>query len=240
MADPWRSLLVASPMQKRALLFDLDGTLIDSNDAHVEAWHRAFAAHGFVFGRTEIHAQIGKGGDNLVPSLLPDASAEMQVCLTEAEGDVFRREFMLGVEPFEGVSEVLKKLAERGHTLVLASSASRAQVDYYVDLLDGDGLITGTTSKDDVAHSKPCPDIFTAALALTGGSAASAVVIGDTPYDMTAAHGAGIDAVAVLSGGFRREELASCSPVAIYDSVRDLYGNYETSPIALDQNANAL
>ena len=219
-------------MQKRAILFDIDGTLVDSNDAHVEAWHRAFAAEGYSFSRTEIHAQVGKGGDNLVPSLLPNIPVEMQERLAEAEGEIYKREFMPKVEPFEGASRVLKRLAERGHTLVLASSASRAEVDHYVDLLDADGIITGTTSKDDVARSKPCPDIFAAALELTGAAAASAIVIGDTPYDVLAARRAGIDTIAVLSGGFALEELESCGPVAIYQSVRELESDYENSLLA--------
>ena len=225
-------MLVGPPMLKRAILFDIDGTLIDSNEAHGEAWHRAFAAEGYTFSRRDIHAQIGKGGDNLVPSLLPDISAEIQGRLAEAEGEIYKREFMPEVEPFEGASEVLKRLAERGHTLVLASSASRAEVDYYVDLLDADGLITGTISKDDVAHSKPCPDIFAAALGLTGGAADAAIVIGDTPYDVLAARRAGIDAIAVLSGGFAREDLEASGPVAIYESVGELERDYERSVLA--------
>ena len=233
--EPSSRALVSLPMQKRAILFDIDGTLVDSNDAHVEAWQRAFAAEGYAFSRAEIHGQIGKGGDNLVPSLLPEVSVEVQERLAAAEGETYKRDFMTRVEPLDGASEVLKNLAERGHTLILASSASRAEVDFYVDLLDADGLISGTTSKDDVPHSKPCPDIFTAALALTGGPAASAIVIGDTPYDVLAARRAGIEAIAVLSGGFAREELASCGPVAIYESVADIEGNYETSPIATDR-----
>ena len=216
-------------MQKRAILFDIDGTLVDSNDAHVEAWQRAFAAEGYAFSRGEIHAQVGKGGDNLVPSLLPHAPAEIQERLAHAEGEIYKREFMPQVVPFEVASEVLKRLAERGHILVLASSASRAEVDFYVDLLDADGAITGTTSKDDVAHSKPCPDIFAAALGLSGAPADTAVVVGDTPYDVLAARRAGIDAIAVLSGGFDREELARCGPVAIYRSVRELDQDYENS-----------
>jgi HAD superfamily hydrolase (TIGR01509 family) len=219
-------------MQKRAILFDIDGTLVDSNDAHVEAWQRAFAAEGYAFSRGEIHGQVGKGGDNLVPSLLPYAPAEIQERLAHAEGEIYKREFMPRVEPFEGASEVLKRMAERGHILVLASSASRAEVDFYVDLLDADGLISGTTSKDDVAHSKPCPDIFAAALELTGAPADAAIVIGDTPYDVLAARRAGIDAIAVLSGGFDREELTRCDPVAIYESVRELDRDYEKSVLA--------
>lgn len=226
-------------MQKRGILFDIDGTLVDSNDAHVEAWHQAFLADGYAFSRTEIHAQVGKGGDNLVPSLLPNVPVQIQKRIAEAEGEIFRRDFMPKVEPFEGAGEVLKTLVEREHTLVLASSASRAEVDYYVDLLDADGLITGSTSKDDVSHSKPCPDIFAAALALTGGPAASAIVIGDTPYDVLAARRAGIEAIAVLSGGFTREELAACGPVAIYESVGELARDYQKSPLATDRVVHA-
>ena len=226
-------------MQKRAILFDIDGTLVDSNDAHVEAWHRAFAAEGYVFSRTEIHSQIGKGGDNLIPSLLPDVSEDVQERLAAAEGEIYKRDYMPSIEAFHGGTEVLRKLAGRGHTLVLASSASRAEVDFYVDLLDADGLITGTTSRDDVPHSKPCPDIFAAALALTGGSAASAIVIGDAPYDVLAARRAGIEAIALLSGGFAREELTACGPVAIYETVADLEADYESSPIASDQSVDA-
>src|SRR5213595_1990149 len=105
-------------MLKRAILFDIHGTLVDSNEAHVEAWRRAFAAEGYSFSRGDIHAQIGKGGDNLVPSLLPDIPAEIQERLAQAEGDIYKREFMPQVEPFEGATEVLRRLAERGHTLV--------------------------------------------------------------------------------------------------------------------------
>lgn len=221
-------------MLKRAILFDIDGTLIDSNDAHVEAWRRAFATAGYSFGRTEIHAQIGKGGDNLVPSLLPEASADLQTTLTQAQGEIYKREFISEVQPFGGVREFLKRLAARGHTLVLASSASRAEVDYYVDLLDADGVITGSTSKDDVAHSKPCADIFESALQLTGSAAGNAIVIGDTPYDIIAARRAGVDGIAVLSGGFAFEELVACRPAGIYDDVLELEANYDQSVLARD------
>jgi HAD superfamily hydrolase (TIGR01509 family) len=215
-----------SQMYKRAILFDIDGTLVDSNDAHVEAWRRAFANEGYVFGRSQIHAQIGKGGDNLVPTLLPGAAADLEVRLTAAEAEIFKRDFRKQVEPFEGAAEALKKLAALGHTLVLASSASDADVQYYVDLLDADGLLSGTTSKDDVASSKPCPDIFTAALKLSGSAPESAVVVGDSPYDIIAARRAGIDAIAVLSGGFEVGELATCEPLAICPSVSALAADH--------------
>lgn len=224
--------LVGAAMPKRAILFDIDGTLVDSNDAHVAAWQQAFAAEGYAFSRSAIHAQVGKGGDNLIPSLLPDAEEELEGRLSSAESETFRRDFLARVEPFPGVQDVLKRMVERGHTIVFASSASRAEVDHYVELLDADGLLSGTTSKDDVASSKPCPDIFAAALELTGCSAEGAVVIGDTPYDIIAARRAGIDAIAVLSGGFEEEELRLSDPVAIYANLAELDANYERSLLA--------
>ena len=225
-------------MQKHAILFDIDGTLVDSNDAHVDAWRRAFASEGYVFSRSQIHAQIGKGGDNLVPSLVPGVATDVERRLSAAEGEIFKREFLGRVEPFAGARETLKRLAQLGHTLALASSASRAEVEYYVDLLDADGLLTATTSRDDVASSKPCPDIFAAALALTGRTPERAIVVGDSPYDIIAARRRGIDAIAVLSGGFDREELALCGPLAIYQAVDELGAKYESSPLCIAAHAD--
>jgi HAD superfamily hydrolase (TIGR01509 family) len=222
-------------MHKRAILFDIDGTLVDSNDAHVDAWQRALAAEEHAFSRAAIHDQIGKGGDNLVPSLLPNADAGTIERLSRAEGEIYRRDYMPKVEPFEGATKFLRRLAELGHTLVLASSASRPEVDYYVDLLDAEGVLTGTTSRDDVAASKPCADIFVAALELTGGGPETAVVIGDTPYDVTAARRAGIEAIALLSGGFDRQELSECAPLAIYEDIRRLSEDYANSPLCIDR-----
>ena len=218
-------------MHKRAILFDIDGTLVDSNEAHVTAWQQAFAAEQLMFSRSEIHAQIGKGGDNLVPSLAPDIQPEVQERLSRAQGQIYKRHFMPRVEPFAGAREMLRRMVDRGHTFVFASSASREEVDHYVDLLDAGGLISGTTSKDDVASSKPCPDIFEAALALTGSPAERAVVIGDTPFDIVAARRAGIDAIAVLSGGFEEEELRRTGALAIYADIAQLDAHYSESPL---------
>ena len=219
-------------MPKRAILFDIDGTLVDSNDAHVDAWQQAFAAEGYAFSRSQIHAQVGKGGDSLIPSLLPDVQADIQERLARAESEIYRRDFLPRVTPFDGAKEALKKMVGRGHTVVLASSGSRAEVDHYIDLLDADGLLSGTTSKDDVTSSKPCPDIFAAALELTGRPADDAIVVGDTPYDIIAARRAGIAAIAVLSGGFEEEVLRHSEPVAIYADVAELDADYERSLLA--------
>lgn len=218
-------------MHKRAILFDIDGTLVDSNDAHVDAWQQAFAGEGYRFTRGEIHRQIGKGGDNLVPSLLPDADDALCERLGDAEHAIYTRDFLPGIVPFPGARDALKAMAGRGHTVILASSASGSEIGHYVDLLDAGGLISGTTGRDDVASSKPCPDIFVAALERTGCTPDNAMVIGDTPYDMIAAGRAGIDAIAVLSGGFEEDELRACGAIAVYADVADLAAQYDTSPL---------
>ncbi len=218
-------------MHKQAILFDIDGTLVDSNDAHVEAWWRAFAAEGHEIARWAIHEQIGKGADNLLPSLLPDSPDDVRDRLARAHGDIYKGEYLPRVQPFPGAREILVKAVASGQKVVLASSASREELDHYVQLLHAGDLLTATTSKDEVEHSKPSADIFASALERTGHAAQDAIVIGDTPYDMAAARGAGVDAIAVLSGGFSEETLRACAPVAVYDNVGEILAHYESSPL---------
>ncbi len=237
--EPSKGVLVDRAMQKRAVLFDIDGTLVDSNDAHVDAWRRAFADEGYSFSRPQIHAQVGKGGDNLVPSLLPGLAPQIQQRLIRAHGEIYKTQFLPHVRAFDGAKELLIRLAALRHTLVLASSASRAEVDYYIELLEAEGLLSGSTSKDDVASSKPCPDIFTAALGLTGSGGQAAIVIGDTPNDIVAARRAGIESIAMLSGGFERDTLASYNPLAIYRDLGELDASYGSSPLCSGERADA-
>ncbi|HEY0325083.1 MAG TPA: HAD family hydrolase, partial [Allosphingosinicella sp.] len=178
----------------RAILFDLDGTLVDTNDLHVEAWDRAFREHGHVFSRNQIRSQIGKGGDNLVPSLLPDASEEEREAIDRRHGEIYKSELMPKARPFPRASDLLRRTREAGLQVILASSAGREEVDHYVELL-GRNLISFTTSKDDVEASKPCPDIFEAALKKGGLRPEEAIVVGDTPYDVIAAKRAGLKSV---------------------------------------------
>lgn len=219
-------------MSKQAILFDIDGTLVDSNEAHVNAWCEAFNQAGHHFDRATIHHQIGKGGDNLVPSLLPRASDEERERIDHAHGGIYKLKYIDAVRPFPGARELLRHAAENGQKVVLASSASRKELDHYVDLLGARDLLTATTSKDDVTHSKPCPDIFAKALEKSGcASPEDAIVVGDTPYDISAARKLGVAAVAVRSGGFPEDELRACQPVAIYDDVAALLADYASSPL---------
>jgi phosphoglycolate phosphatase-like HAD superfamily hydrolase len=226
-------------MPIKAVLFDIDGTLVDSNDMHVMAWEEAFAGIDRHFERQVIHDQIGKGTDMLVPALLPDLDDAAAEKLGDAHGAVFKDRFLEKVEPFADAHVLLEHVYGRGQQVVLASSASGPELDHYLDLLDARGLVTATTSGDDVEQTKPAPDIFATALAkLIGVEADEAIVVGDTPYDIEAAAKCGVAAVAVRSGGFSDEVLTRAGAIAIYDDVAALLKGYDTSP--LGQVANAL
>ena len=217
-------------MTIKALILDIDGTLIDSNWAHANAWCEAFARHGYEFDWQTVHDQIGKGGDNLVPSLVPEVSGELQQALDHAHGEIYKSKYRPQVQPFPGARDLIEHARSEGQDVVLASSAGRVDLDFYLDLLDARDLLTDTTSKDDVDSSKPDPDIFSAALDKLGFEPGEAVVVGDTPYDISAASKCGLATIAVRSGGFSDEQLAGA--VAIYDDVAELLAHYESSPIS--------
>ena len=218
-------------MPIKAILFDIDGTLVDSNDLHVLAWEEAFAREGHRFDRQRLHDQIGKGADNLVPTLLPgsdDATAER---LGDAHAEIFKTQYLDTVKPFPRARDLLAHAHAAGRTLVLASSASKAELDHYLDLLDARDLITATTSIDDVKDSKPAPDIFSTALGkLHGVDAGEAIAVGDTPYDVESAGKCGIRTIGLRSGGFPDEALGDA--VATYDDVAALLAGYAGSPLA--------
>jgi HAD superfamily hydrolase (TIGR01509 family) len=213
-------------------LFDIDGTLVDSNDLHVRAWEEAFATIGAHFDRATIHGQIGKGTDMLVPTLIPDADGELQERLGEAHGKVFKGRLMEQVKPFPGAHDLLARVHAAGQAVVLASSASAAEVDHYLDLLGVRDLVHATTSSDDVERTKPAPDIFAAALEKVAPLAPEEVlVVGDTPYDVEAAARCGIGTVALRSGKFPDGVLRAAGALALYDDAADLLANYDRSPL---------
>ena len=214
-------------MEIKALILDIDGTLVDSNWQHVDAWREAFANEGFELDRQVIHDQVGKGGDNLVPTLVPAAPPVVQERLEKAQGPIYKGEYRDSVRPFPGARELILEANRRGMDVVLASSANGPDLDFYVELLDAKELLNSTTSKDDVEHSKPCPDIFEGALEKLGIRPDEAVVVGDTPFDISAAAKIGLKTIAVRSGDFTDEQLAGA--VEIYDDVADLLANYDSS-----------
>ena len=219
-------------MALQAVLFDIDGTLVDSNDYHVAAWEVAFREAGHAITTQQIHGQIGKGGDNLVPALLPELDADAVETLGKAQGAVFRERYIERVRPFPGAHDLMARVADAGKQVVLASSANGPDIDHYVELLEAENIVALTTGKDDVEHSKPHPDIFAAAVEKAGVAASDCVVIGDTPYDVEAAKAAGIETIGVLSGGFAEDVLRQAGAIAVYPDVATLLADYDASPLA--------
>ena len=217
----------------RAVLFDMDGTLVDSNDFHIEAWERVFAEAGHDIAREDIHGQIGKGGDQLVPALLPDIDQKAVDALCDRHGTLFQRDYIDRVKAFPHARDVAVRVHDDGMQVVLATSASGDDRDHYVELLDLKPIMATSTTSDDVDRTKPAPDIFAAALAkLSDVQAQEAVVIGDTPYDMRAARDCGIARIAVRSGGFSDEALREAGADAIYDDLAALLRDYDASMLA--------
>ena len=214
-----------------AVLFDLDGTLVDSNDFHVAAWEEAFLGHGFTIERAVIASQIGKGGDLLVPALLPETTKAVQKQLADNCGEIFKERYLARVRPFPGATALLSRVHDAGQRVAFASSASQAELEHYIELLDAGRLFDAMVTADDVEASKPAPDIFAAALVkLSQSDPAKAVMIGDTPYDIAGAAACGVPAIAVRSGGFPDSSLAEA--IAIYDDVSALDMAYLQSPLA--------
>jgi len=220
-------------MSIKAVLFDIDGTLVDNNAFHVAAWQEAFATIDARFDPQVIHDQIGKGTDMLVPALLPGIDADGQEKLGVAHGKAFKAKFLRRVEPFADARDILARVHAAGQRVVLASSASKEELDHYVDLLDARDLVSATTSSDDVERTKPAPDIFATALEKVAPLAPDEViVVGDTPYDIEAARKCGIAAIGLRSGGFADEALDDAGAVAVYDDVAHLLRDYAHSPLA--------
>lgn len=212
--------------------FDIDGTLVDSNDYHVSAWDEAFASEGYHFDRATIHAEIGKGADMLIPSLLPDADKALRLRIREVHGEVFKGRFLQRVEPFSQARELLARTHEAGKRVLLASSAKEDELQHYQDLLDARELVAASTSAGDVEHTKPAADIFAAALKKVAPLGPDEViVVGDTPYDIEAASRCRIAAIGVLSGGFPEKALRKSGAIAVYEDVAALLRDFEGSPL---------
>jgi HAD superfamily hydrolase (TIGR01509 family) len=217
-----------------AVLFDVDGTLIDSNDLHAAAWRETFLHFGVDLPLEEIRGQIGKGGDNLIPALLPKELVEArQDEIDTFRGELFKRDYLPRVVPFPGVRELFERIKADGKKIVLASSASGAEVAFHVGVIGAEDLVSATTSKDDAEHSKPCPDIFAAALdKLKPLGPGEVAVVGDSPFDVEAAKKLGIKVIGFRSGGFPDEVLQEAGADELYDGPEDLLRNYESSLLA--------
>jgi HAD superfamily hydrolase (TIGR01509 family) len=206
-----------------AVIFDVDGTLVDTVDFHAEAWQRAFAHFGKKVGFAEIRSQIGKGGDQLMPVFLSKEQLETQGKAIETyRKDLFQRDYMGRVRGFPGTRELFEAIRGRGKRIALASSAKGDELEAYKKAAGIDGLTDVETSSDDAERSKPHPDIFEAALEKLALAPKQAVVIGDTPYDAEAAGKAGLATIGVLCGGFTEQDIRKGGARRIYADPRDL------------------
>ncbi|WP_435005770.1 HAD family hydrolase [Tundrisphaera lichenicola] len=222
-----------------AVIFDVDGTLIDTVDDHARAWLWAFARHGHDIPFEDIRAQIGKGGDQLMPVfLLPEEVEHIGETLSEERDTFFRDEYLPHIRPFPMVRELFERIKADGKRIVLASSAKEDELERYKKVAQIEDLIEDSTSSDDAEKSKPHPDIFQAALARLGDiNPARVIVVGDTPWDVQAAKKAGLKTIGLLCGGFAEIDLRDDGAVAIFLSPADLLAKYDESPLAAKADA---
>lgn len=218
----------------KAVIFDIDGTLVDSVDLHARAWQEAFAKFGKQVSYAAVRSQIGKGGDQLIPVFLSREEQErFGEELEQYRGKLFKSQYLSQVKPFPRVRELVQKVKNDGKQIALASSAKEDEVEIYKRIAHIEDLVEEQTSSDDAERSKPHPDIFAAALQrLPGATAANAVTIGDSPYDAIAAKKLGMTSIGVLSGGFPEADLRAAGYSEIYQDCADLLDCYEQSLIA--------
>jgi HAD superfamily hydrolase (TIGR01549 family) len=213
-----------------AFIFDIDGTLVDSNELHVDSWDRAFRHFGKQFSRDALRAQIGKGSDQYLPEFLtPEEIKRFGKELDQYRSQLFRKEYLPRVRPFPKVRELFQRIRDDDKRIMLASSGKEEDTKYYIeDLLKIDNLIEGYTCADDADRSKPAPDIFTAALDKLGEmSPGEAITVGDTRFDIEAAAKAGMATIGLLCGGTAENVLRETGAIAIYDDPADMLGNYD-------------
>jgi HAD superfamily hydrolase (TIGR01509 family) len=211
-----------------AAILDIDGTLVDTNYHHAVAWFRAFRQHGHIVPLWRIHRHIGMGGDKLIAALLSEEVEEREGDDIRAAEKALYFAFIEEVEPLRGARELMQDLRDRGRQVVLASSAKAEEVDRYLDLLDARSLADGWTTAADVQQTKPSPDLVLAALERLDG--APAIMIGDSTYDCEAAKSAGIESIAVLTGGFSSEELREAGASAVFGSIDELRLRLDETP----------
>jgi HAD superfamily hydrolase (TIGR01509 family) len=212
-----------------AAILDIDGTLVDSNYQHTLAWWRAFREHGLTLPMWRVHRHIGMGGDNLIEALAGEEFERLSGDGVRA-GEAERYQELIGeVQPMEGARELIEGIRGRGHRVVLASSAKEDEVGHYLDLLGVRDLADAWTTSSDVDATKPEADLVVAAMRKVGNL--SAVMIGDTPWDVEAAQRAGVKTIGVLTGGFSEQELRDAGAIAVFESLVELREGLETTPL---------
>src|ERR1044071_1380517 len=217
-----------------AVIFDIDGTLVDSVDLHAEAWRLAFKQFGKNVEFDAVRSQIGKGADQLLPVFLSPAElADFGKTLDDYRSKLYKKEFLPKVKAFPKVRDLFQRILQDGKRIALASSAKGDELKTYKEITQISDLIDAETSSDSAEKSKPHPDIFEAAIEELGAVPRNRViVIGDTPYDAEAARKARLRTIGALSGGWNETDLREAGCMAIYRDPADLLANYKNSPLA--------
>lgn len=216
----------------KVVILDVDGTLIDSNDAHASAWVDVGRELGHQIAFSEVRRLIGMGGDKVLPRItgVEEDSDEGQQ-ISKRRGEIFREHYLPKLKPFPRARELLQRFRDDGYTLVVATSASKDDMDPLLEKAGIKDLIEEKTSSGDAEESKPDPDIVQAALASVDARPADAIMLGDTPYDVEAAGRAGVRCVGVRCGGWDGDDGLG-DAVAVYDDPADLLARYAESPFA--------
>lgn len=214
----------------QAVIFDVDGTLVDSVDLHARAWKEALQHFGHDIPFDEIRSQIGKGGDQLMPVFLSkEELAAKGEELEKFRGELFKANYLEKVTSFPKVRELFHRLLTDRWKVAVASSAKQEELKVYLEICDVADLLDATTSSDDAEKSKPFPDIFQAAADRLGVAPKECIVVGDSPYDAQAAAKCGISSIGFLCGGFKESELTAAGFQTLYQGAEELLAKYEDS-----------
>jgi HAD superfamily hydrolase (TIGR01509 family) len=214
----------------KGVILDVDGTLVDSNDAHIRSWLEALSRHGYNCTYEEIRRLIGMGSDNLLPTAIDvEKDTPEGKRLSDTWSEVFERDYLPNIKAFPRTRDLLLALKARGLKLVVASSAQEDMLDKLLDIAGVKDLLEESTSADDAENSKPDPDIVEAALGKIGLGPNEVLMLGDTPYDIQAARKLGIGTIGLRCGGWDDKGLQGA--VAVYDDPADLLARLDDSPL---------
>ena len=213
------------------VILDVDGTLVDSNDAHAKSWVEAMAEHDYIVPFEKVRRLIGEGGDKVLPETIGiQAESDEGKQISSRRGDIFKERYLTSVRAFPSAQKLLDHMRARGLKLAVASSAKPDELRALLQIVGAADLIEEKSSSKDVKNSKPDPDIMHVTMEKIGLPADEVVMLGDTPYDIESARKVGVGTIALRCGGWQDRDLAKAR--AIYTDTADLLSHYDTSPLA--------
>ena len=213
------------------VILDVDGTLVDSNDAHAKSWVEAMAEHDYIVPFEKVRRLIGEGGDKVLPETIGiQAESEEGKQISSRRGEIFKERYLPSVRAFPSAQKLLDHMRARGLKLAVASSAKPDELRALLQIVGAAELIEEKSSSKDVKNSKPDSDIMHVTMEKIGLPADEVVMLGDTPYDIESARKAGVGTIALRCGGWQDRDLAKA--LAIYTDAADLLSHYDTSPLA--------